>query len=204
MASIRLSESKRSDLRHYIYGNIFLPADHPAAVQLREATEAVQAVLKPIIDEKWPMHDMLVLKRYGLEREVRDVLVHGRNDDGGERGKWRVRLPSVRLFPSKQYSSEAPTLYIDDEAVIELVLSYRRAILSFEQAEAALRAPYQKAVAGCSTLAQLVEVWPEAKRFEQEWGVQLPATLTPAELEHIAADSARRQRESSAASVVVS
>ena len=204
MASIRLSESKRSDLRHYIYGNIFLPADHPAAVQLREATEAVQAVLKPIIDEKWPMYDMLVLKRYDLHRERSEVLVRGSNTEGGERGKWRVRLPSVRLFPSKQYSSEAPTLYIDDEAVIELVLSYRRAILSFEQAEAALRAPYQKAVAGCSTLAQLVEVWPEAKRFEQEWGVQLPATLTPAELEHIAADSARRQRESSAASVVVS
>lgn len=199
MASIRLSESKRSDLYGYIKRNIFLPADHPAAVQLHEATEAVRAALKPIIDEKWPMHDMLLLKRYGLHIESSEVLVRGGTKEGGERGKWRVSLPSKRLFPSKQYSSDAPTLFIEDEALIGLVLDYRRAILSFEQAEAALRAPYKKAVAGCSTLAQLVEVWPEAKKFEQEWGVQLPATLTPAELEHIAADSARRQRESSAA-----
>lgn len=204
MASIRLSDSKRSDLRWYIACNIFLPVDHPAAVQLREATEAVRAVLKPIIDEKWPMHDMLVLKRYDLEHGCSEVLVHGRNDDGGERGKWRVSLPTVRLFPSKRYSSDVPMLFIDDEAIIGLVLDYKRATLAFEQAEATLRAPYQKAVAGCATLAQLVAVWPEAKKFEQEWGVQLPATLTPAELEHIAADSARRQRESSAASVVVS
>lgn len=204
MASIRLTDSKRSDLRHYINGNIFLPVDHPAVMQLNEATEAVQAALKPVIDEKWPMHDMLVLRRYDLHIESSEVLVRGSNKEGGERGKWRVNLPAARLFPSKRYSSDAPTLYIDDEAIIELVLNYRRAILSFEQAESALRAPYQKAVAGCSTLAQLVAVWPETKKFEQEWGVQLPATLTPAELEHIAADSARRQRESSAASVVVS
>lgn len=195
MGSIRLTESKRSDLRWYIERNIFLPVDHPAVVQLRAATEAVQAALKPLIDEKWPMHDMLVLKRYDLHAESRDVLVRGGAKDGTERGKWRVNLPAVRLFASKRYSSDVPTLFTDDEAIIGLVLDYQRATLSLEQAEAALRAPYHKAVTGCSTLAQLADVWPEAKRFEREWGVQLPATLTPAELEHIAADTARRQQE---------
>jgi hypothetical protein len=139
-----------------------------------DTANALLAILK----EKFPARDMGVLKKYFQVERIAKVEVKNNRYN-----YYTLKLPAEILVPRNYQGHEDASLYD------QLNLHTDR----MKKANVTAREPYYKLIKGSTTWEQVIEVWPEAKKYQPQKGCVALIAVNPEVKILVQSDSKTRE-----------
>lgn len=190
MAKTRLLVKHREILKNFVLPRVSVP---DADRLVREALEAANAAIVPLVDRQFPIADMRVLERYKLARVMNHV--HVRWGDSYNNYQ-KSPLLTARLLPVDYHQMNMGDLRLPtNHAVYGLIDRWRDVLGARDVAHARKFRMYVDLIEAARNFEDLLEVWPEAdlaRPLLNLPAVNAIARVTPETVAFIRADCATR------------
>lgn len=206
MASIRLNSEHRHYLRGLMTSTVTCPNEEKADAK---AYERMSAIVRKIVEDRFPPKDMLILKKYDaavasisarlqlsaggvVQFCYRDVTLEKIGAYGG-----RVARPlddlmevGIPLVPSCKFNG---VMYQCDDRQTAIWHDHEKTSDVAQKALSQKRRDYDALITASSTLEQIEEVWPEASALRKRIEKTLPVVLSDEVMARIRADAKVRK-----------
>lgn len=183
MASIRLNEGDRSFLYGLAKERVACPAEEAAD---KAAYAKAEAVVRKIVETKYPPKDMKLLVKYEVaapDRCIRLQLAAG--------GVVEFTFPDEKaapLTPGRRGYGCSSRMYLADEAATPIIAASLQAKDALKKARGRKLEDYKALIWASTSLEQVEAVWPAAAALRPRKGRALPVVLSDEVIARIKAD----------------
>lgn len=186
MAQTKLLEWHRRELRALMYRVVDCPAEQKAEEQ---AYQRAAPLIRKMIEKRYPLADMEVLKKYEVLRT--DDCVNIQLTAGGVE---QFKFKTDEKVGVPRTGSCSTWVFLADDKITDAMQKWTAARDAAKTALAKKQSDYVSFIETATTFEQIVGIWPEASELAPKIARNLPVALNDDVIAQITADSKRRLR----------
>lgn len=157
MAKTRLCYQHRNYLNDLAKKLVHAPAEQSA---MDAAYSAAAVAISAMVVAKYPIKDMLVLKRYDAARFDQCIFL----DDAGGRMRFDFRTEEEAPLVPCRFGCNS-RVFVPDPEIRAITDAWNDAVFAHKEALAAKLGDYRSLIAAAKTFEDVVEIWPEAEQL---------------------------------------
>lgn len=157
MRKTRLNGTYRQRLKTLVQEIVQAPVEEAIMIA---ANIAVAPLILAVVNAKYPVADMAILKKYEAASPDRCI-----NIQGPSQGVSEFKFLTVESAPLVARNCHWNQIYLIDQETLDLFLAWEEAETKWDDALKTKRSDYYSLINSSTTFEQVIEIWPEASRL---------------------------------------